>query len=1284
MSRAEPARNQRDPEKHDPRRCMRRDRGRLARLRRAGRKRELDELYRASSRLRRSRAENVPPLRYDPALPITARKDEIVAAIRDHQVIVVCGETGSGKSTQLPKLCLEAGLGIDGFIGHTQPRRVAARAIAGRLAEELGGSVGGRAGYKFRFAEQVADETYVKVLTDGMLLAELETDRRLVRYDALIIDEAHERSLNIDFLLGVLKRLLPKRPDLKVIVTSATIDPQMFSRYFDDAPVIEVSGRTWPVEIRYRPFDQGDGDAGDRNLEVALLHAVDELQREGPGDILIFLPGEFQIHQTAALLRRRHYRDTEILPLYARLPAAEQQRIFKPGGRRRIVLATNVAETSITVPGIRYVIDSGLARISRYRPARQVQALPVEPVSRASAAQRAGRCGREAPGACIRLYSEADFDGREEFTPPEVQRTSLASVILTMHNLRLGEVEAFPFPEPPPERMVKAGYRLLEELGAVDGRHRLTTTGGRLARIPADPRIGRMLLAASEHRCADEVLTIAAALSVQDPRDYPAAALEQARQAHARDRHDKSDFLGLLNLWRRYRRETRELPRRQRTRYCRDNFLSAVRMREWRNVRDQLRGIARELKIPLNRKPAPENAVHKALLTGLLGNIARRHGDHEYLGTQGKKLYIHRSSALFKRKPKWLMCAELVQTGRLHARTAAAINSAWAEAPATHLVKRQYLDPFWDPERGEVMAREQVTLYGLTLVSGRKVRYAGIDPADSREVFIRQALVPGRMDPPPAFLEHNAAMIRRGQEIEQRERRSGIVLDDDGLYEFYDRCLPADVCDTRSLRSWLETAAPGEAAALELDEQTARPGPVDERYPERFPDHLEVGDNRLALRYRFEPGHPHDGVTVSVPAPLLGQLPAARLSWLVPGLLVDKMTALIRALPKATRRGLGPANDAAFLCLRHMAPRDEESLTQCMSQTFREQRAINVPAAEWYESALLPHLRMNVEVTGRDGEVLASGRDLAELRRRVEDIDDTGVADRESLPEWIREGYIRWSFGELPETVRHRRGGVRLRSYVTLRDDGESVAVALHDREHEARAAQAAGLRRLVRLRSAAKLKYLRKNLPHADRMCLNFAGVGSCEALKADIIDAAVARVQTTDPWRVRTREGFEREAAAVDENLVPAANDVCATLAPVLERFRDCAGRLDGLPAAARSDIAQQLDLLVFAGFVAYTPAPRLSSMERYLRGVRKRIDRCRSDPRRDAARMDRITGYWKRLLMDYPPPPDPVPPALFEFRWMLEEFRVSVFAQELGTAQPVSEKRLDEQWRKYQELL
>ncbi len=1266
----------------EPGNCMRRDRERLDRLRGAGRKREYDALYGKSSTLRATRAGNLPALRFDDALPITARKGDIQQAIRDHQVVVVCGETGSGKSTQLPKFCLEMGRGIDGYIGHTQPRRVAARAIAARLADELDSEVGGHAGYKFRFAEQLSDETYIKVLTDGMLLAELETDRLLAQYDTLIIDEAHERSLNIDFLLGVLKRLLPRRPDLKIIITSATIDPQKFSRYFDNAPVLEVSGRTWPVEVRYRPYGQDTGDSVDRDLEVALLHAVDELFREGPGDILIFLPGEYHIHKTAGLLRKRHYRDTEILPLYARLPGGEQQRIFRPGGRRRIVLATNVAETSITVPGIRFVIDTGLARISRYRPARQVQALPVEPVSRASASQRAGRCGREADGICIRLYSEEDFNAREEFTPPEVQRTSLASVILTMHNLRLGEVEDFPFLEPPPPRMVKAGYRLLEELGAIDDERRLTATGRRLARIPADPRIGRMLLAAGEHRCTNEVLTIAAALSVQDPREYPADRLEHARQAHAEYRNEKSDFLGLLNLWERYRRDTRDLSRRQRTRYCRDRFLSTTRMREWRNVRDQLKSIARELRIRSNDAPAAESAVHKALLTGLLGNIARRHTENEYLGTQGKKLYIHRSSALFKRRPDWLMCAELVQTGKLYARTNAAIDPAWAEAPAAHLVRRQYLEPYWDAGRGEVMAKEQVTLYGLTLVRGRKTRFSVIDPVESRRIFIRDALVPGDLDPAPDFLGHNLDMIRRAIDIEQRERRRGIAMDEDQLFEFYEQRLPHEVCDARGLSSWLDTAPAERIRALHLDADTARPGPVDDRYPERFPEHLEVNDNRLALRYRFEPGHPGDGVTLRVPAPLLGQLPEERLTWLVPGLLVDKMTALIRALPRAQRRGLGPANDAALLCLRHMAPRDGESLAQCMSRTFSELRGVDIRVDDWDESTLPAHLRMNIEVIGADGEVLDQDRDPGALRDRIGKRIEASQPDDEPLPDWIRDGLTAWSFGDLPETIEYRHSGIRLRSFLALRDDGDSVAVAMYDREHDARAAMRGGVERLVRLQTASKLNYLRKNLPNADRMCLNFASVGACDVLKRDIIDAAVARSRTADPWRVRSPAVFDREAATVAERLVPTAAEICKAVAPALERFRDCMGRLDTLPRATRDDIAQQLDLLIFPGFVRYTPGDRLAAFDRYLQAVQKRMSRCARDPGRDVARMARIRDYWSRLLMEYPPPPDPVPPALFTFRWMLEEFRVSVFAQELGTGQPVSEKRLDEQWHTWRQ--
>lgn len=1261
---------------------MLRDRRRLKKLRETGRKREFERLLTSSSDLRRSRADRVPTFRYDPDLPITQRIPDIQDAIRNNQVVVVCGETGSGKSTQLPKLCLEMGRGIDGFIGHTQPRRVAARAIAERLSEELGDEVGGHAGYKFRFAEQVGDKTYIKVVTDGTLLAELENDRRLEHYDTLIIDEAHERSLNIDFLLGVVKRLLPRRPDLRVIITSATIDPERFSRYFDGAPVIEVSGRTYPVELRYRPFDDRDGDAGERNLEVALIHAVDELLREGTGDILVFLPGEFHIHKTAGLLRRKHYRGAEILPLYARLSTKDQQRIFRPGGARRIVLATNVAETSITVPGIRYVVDSGLARISRYRPTRQVQALPVEPVSQASAKQRAGRCGREADGVCIRLYSEADYESREAFTPPEVQRTSLASVILAMHNLHLGAVERFPFIEPPPERMVKAGYRLLEELGAIDGERRLTRTGKRLARIPADPRVGRMLLAAGEYRCANEVLTIAAALSIQDPRERPAEAKEKARQAHAAYQHGKSDFLSLLNLWETYRRETREFSHRRRARYCRERFLSASRMREWRNVRDQLRRIARELNIRINDRPASVPAVHKALLTGLLGNIAQRHVENEYLGTQGKKLFIHPSSSQFKARPRWLVCAELVQTTKLYARTVAAIDPRWAEQPAAHLVKREYLEPYWDAKRGEVMAREQVSLYGLTLLRGRRTRLAPVDPATSHQVFIRQALVPGNVEPAPDFLRHNLALLGKADELEQRLRRRGLTIDDERLFEFYDQRLPSDLCDLHGLDKWMQGASAAQLQALRLDEDTVRPPAGDDDHLERFPGHLEINGNRLALRYRFEPGHPGDGVTLAVPAPLVPQLDGDRLSWLVPGLLADKITALIKALPKALRRGIGPAPDAALLCLKQMNPRDDEGLTPCLSRTLSEHRGVDISPEDWDEASLPVHLRMNIEVIDTAGEVIDRDRDLAALQKRLAESGLPEDLEEEGRPSWVRDGLKDWSFDDLPEAVDYRRSGINLRAYPALEDRGDSVAIELYDRERSARDCMAAGIRRLLRLKLAGRITYLRKNLPDAERMCLNFAGIGSCAGLKDDIINAALARASDADPWEIRSRGRFEAELETVDGKLVPEATEICGTLAPALDSLRRCTSGLQDLSGDSRTDIAQQLDLLVFPGFVSYTPRDQLGHIDRYLKGIGKRIERCRENPERDLARMERVRGFWKRLLMEYPPPPDPVPDELSDFRWLLEEFRISVFAQELKTARPVSEKRLEEQWRTYHE--
>jgi len=1265
--------------------CMRRDRARLIKLGRAGREREFQTLLAASQALRQRRMGGLPALAFDEGLPVVQRKAEIQQAIRDHQVVVVCGETGSGKSTQLPKLCLELGRGIDGFIGHTQPRRVAARAIASRLAEEMGSDVGGHAGYRFRFAELLGDETYVKVVTDGMLLAELASDRRLEQYDTLIIDEAHERSLNIDFLLGIVRELLPERPDLKVIITSATIDPGRFSRYFDGAPVIEVSGRTYPVEVRYQPFDHGHSDAAERALEVALLHAVDELEGEGPGDILVFLPGELHIHGTAELLRKKHYRDTEVLPLYARLSAREQQRIFQPGGRRRIVLATNVAETSITVPGIRYVIDSGLARISRYRPARQVQALPIESVSQASAQQRAGRCGREADGICIRLYSEADYRAREAFTPPEVHRTSLASVVLTMHNLRLGRVEDFPFIDPPPERMVKAGYRLLAELGAIDGQQRLTEVGKRLARIPADPRIGRMLLAAGAQRCVNEVLTIAAALSIQDPRDYPGQgrekAREQARQAHAAYRHEKSDFLAYLKLWEQYREDTGNLTRRQRSRYCREHFLSTSRMREWRNIRDQLKSVARELKLELNGSPADEAAVHKALLSGLLGNIAQRHDGNEYLGTQGKKLYIHPSSALFKSRPKWMMCAELVQTRKLYARTVAAIDPKWAEAPAGHLVKREYHDPFWDARRGQVMAREQVSLFGLTLVRGRKVAYAGIDPRASREVFIRQALLPGALKPAPQFLRHNLAAMEEFAQAEQRLRRRGLAIDDERLFELYDQRLPEQVRDTRSLQHWLREAAPEAVQALHLGPDDVRSQSVDSDYPERFPETLPIHGNALPLRYRFEPGHPYDGVTLSVPLPLARQLGAARLSWLVPGLLVEKMTALIKALPKPARRGLGPARDAAMLCLEQMQPREGEGLGHCLSRTLEAHKGIAIDPALWDEPALPGYLRMNVEVLDGDGEVLDHDRNLAALQRRLEKQPAQAAASQGPAPSWQRDGLAQWDFDTLPETVDYTQAGVRLRAFPALRDDTGSVAIALYDDPQRARRVMEAGLRRLFELQLAQKLKYLSRNMPDIERMCLNFVPVGSCESLRRDIVNAAMNRGLPEDPWPVRSRSRFEQELSRISEQLVPAAAELCRVLAPALERFRKCLSGLDGLPATARADIAQQLDLLIFPGFVSHTPPGQLPHLERYLRGVQTRIDRIHNNPEQDAARMNKLRDYWQRLLLAHPPPPDPVDEELSRFRWMLEEYRISLFAQQLKTAQPVSAKRLDEHWRAYQ---
>ncbi|MFZ5869247.1 MAG: ATP-dependent RNA helicase HrpA, partial [Actinomycetota bacterium] len=1217
-------------------------------------------------------------------------RDEIAAAIRDHQVVVVAGETGSGKTTQLPKICLELGRGVRGTIGHTQPRRIAARSVAERVAEELGTELGTTVGYKVRFTDSSREDTLVKVMTDGVLLAEIAGDRSLAAYDTIIIDEAHERSLNIDFLLGYLEQLLPRRPDLKVVITSATIDPERFSRHFDDAPVIEVSGRTYPVEVRWSPFDPDETDQ-----VQAVCDAVQDLTREGPGDVLVFLSGEREIRDTADALRGMRLRDTapvEILPLYARLSAAEQHRVFAPHPGRRVVLATNVAETSLTVPGIRYVVDPGTARISRYSHRTKVQRLPIEPISQASARQRAGRCGRVSDGVAVRLYSEEDFAGRPEFTDPEILRTNLASVILQMSALGLGDVAAFPFVDPPDPRQVKDGLALLHELGAIDPSEpdpsrRLTPLGRRLAQFPLDPRLGRMILEAERNGCVREVLAITAALSIQDPRERPADKQEAADAQHRRFRDETSDFLAYLNLWNYLTEQQRALSSSAFRRMCRAEFLSYLRVREWQDLFAQLRDVAKSVGIEVNRAPAEPAQVHQSLLAGLLSHIGMKQGDrNEFLGARGSRFAVFPGSALFKKPPAWVMTAELVETSRLWGREVARIEPEWVEALAGHLVKRVYSEPHWSRKQGAVMAYEKVLLYGVPVVSSRRVGYARVDPELSRELFIRHALVEGDWETHHRFFAENRRLLADVEELEHRARRRDILVDDETLFDFYDRRVPADVVSARHFDAWWkkERHRDPDLLTFSMDLLVSSGAElVDER---DFPRTWRAGGVELPLSYQFEPGSDADGVTVHVPVAVLNQVDADGFDWQVPGLREELVTALIRSLPKAVRKRFVPAPDHARTVLHRLPEEpDGRSLTDAVGAELRLLTGVEVAPQDWDLGRVPDHLRMTFRVEDDRGRVLGEGKDLEALRRRLAPAVRTAVSRavgrRGQGSHLERSGLTDWTVGALPRTVETAgTAGHTVRGYPALVDEGDAVAVRVLAGEAEQRQAMWAGTRRLLLLTGApAPAAVASRVLDNQAKLVLSRNPHGSVDALLADCLTCAVDALLAEAGGPAWDEDGFRRLQRQVQGRLEQTLADVLQLTARVLaeahavSREVEPAVSLAVLPSL--TDVRQQLADLVHPGFVAATGLRRLPDLLRYLRAMRRRLEKLPSDPVRDRD----STGVVQRLEAEYAETVAKLPQQrrtdddVVAVRWLLQELRVSLFAQGVGTAVPVSEKRI-----------
>jgi len=1279
----------------------------------------------------------IPPITFPEELPVSGRRREIAEALQRHQVVIVSGETGSGKTTQLPKICLELGRGRAGLIGHTQPRRIAASSTAKRIAQELGTPLGENVGFKVRFNDTLSAGAAVKLMTDGILLAETQTDPLLRQYDTIIIDEAHERSLNIDFLLGYLKQLLPRRRDLKIIITSATIDADRFARHFGTpdkpAPVIEVSGRLYPVEIRYRPVDSDEGRAPGRNdgkpptaaqqkkeqrdLMDAVVDAVDELARIGPGDVLVFLPGEREIRDCAEALRKHHPPHVEILPLFARLSVQEQDRVFRPSGARRIVLATNVAETSLTVPGIRYVVDTGLARVKRYSYRNKVEQLQIEPVAQSAANQRAGRCGRVASGVCIRLYDEQDFLQRPKFTDPEILRSSLAAVILRMKSLRLTDVETFPFIEPPLGRAVADGYQLLQELGAVDDSNQLTPMGKELARLPLDPRVGRMIIAARDNACLTEMLIIASALSVQDPRDRPLEAQNAADNAHKKFADEKSEFVSFLKIWKWFEEAiAHKKSNRQLADSCRENFLSQLRLREWRDVHSQLLTIVREQGWRLNEAEATYEQLHTALLAGLLGNIGfKGEDDNLYLGARGIKFSVWPGSHLSKKAGKWIMAAELVDTARLYARCVANIQPEWLERVGGHLLKKSYGEPRWEKRTAQVTASERATLYGLVVYSQRRINYGGINPQEARDIFIRDALVGGDFDTKAPFLAHNQKLVREIENLEHKSRRLDVLVDDTLIAAFYDEQVPRDVHNGDGFERWYRQASAKNPKLLYLNKDDLMRHEASGITTDLFPKQMIVAGIPMQLSYHFEPGAARDGVTLTVPLYALNQVSLERSEWLVPGMLKEKVQLLVKSLPQKLRRHCVPLPEyAAGFFDRVDAKKTfgRGSLVDAVIADMREEKGLTVRTTDFKLETLPAHLFMNFKVVDEHGRQLDMGRNLAALQAEfggkaresfqklaeaapvtsieepapkagaVRTAVDEGDGGSRDASAGELENLTAWTFGELPELLEIRRGKQTLIGFPALVDKGASCSIEVFDDPNEAARFHRAGMRRLFALQLREQLKYLEKNIPGLQQMGMQFMTLGAQEELRDQIIQAGLDRAclqdslpKNADEFSARKDEGKARLNLLV--------NEIARLVGQILAEYYTLPKKIQGIKAHAQAaaDIQSQLQALVTKRFVVETDYAQMAHFPRYLKAIGVRMDKLRADPARDT----RLMAEWAQVAQPFQRAQKggalANDPRMQEFRWLLEELRVSLFAQELKTPMPVSVKRLQKVWESMQ---
>lgn len=1238
------------------------------------------------------RLAHLPYPTYAEDLPVNLRREEIKRAIDSHQVVIISGETGSGKTTQIPKICLELKRGVHGLIGHTQPRRIAARTVAARISAELNSPLGQAVGYKVRFSDKISPDSYIKLMTDGILLAETQGDPLLQAYDTLIIDEAHERSLNIDFLLGYISQLLPKRPDLKLIVTSATIDAQRFSRHFNNAPVIEVTGRLYPVEIFYHPPVADEEEEGD--MQQAILNAADELIALGPGDILVFLPGEREIRETAEALRKHHFdrlrpglSGVEILPLFARLSFAEQERVFQPGDTRRIVLATNVAETSLTVPGIHYVIDTGWARVNRYSYRNKVEQLLVEKISQASANQRAGRCGRIANGVCIRLYTEQDYQGRAAFTDPEILRSSLATVILRMKSLHIGDVEDFPFLEPPSPRMIADGYQLLAELGAVDEDRQLTAIGWRLAKFPVDPKIARMILAAKQENCLHELLIIAAALSLQDPRDRPFEHQAAADQAHRRFQDERSDFLAYLKLWDffddllKHKKSGKKLMAQ-----CRENFLSYRRLREWREIHGQLHVLMTELGLKPNAIPAGYDEIHRALLAGLLGNIGfKTEKEGEYLGARGIKFAIFPGSVLKKGKAKWVVAGELVETSKLYARCVARIEPAWLERMAGNLCKKHYFDPHWEKKQAQVVAYERVTLYGLIIVPKRPVHYGPVNPMESREIFIRAALVAGEYVTQAPFFAHNQALIHEIEELEHKARRQDVLVDEQEIFAFYDAIIPEEIINGAGFEKWRKQAEQEDPHLLYLKRELLMRHQAGHITEVQFPEQMVLPDGSvLPLIYRFDPAHVLDGVTVSVPLPLLNRLDARQLDYLVPGLIREKVTWYLKALPKQIRRILVPLPESVTGFLDSQPGGVPQlSLHDALEKFVLRKTTLTVPPETWQIKDMPAHLLMNIQVLDDAGQELAMSRNLAVLQLQLGKAAQMTFVKRDAGDEKSnieRDHITQWDFGDLPVEVEFQRNGRQLTGYPALIDQPDSAAIRLFDTRDAAHSAMRAGVRRLLCLALKDQIKQLEKNLPGLKQASMQLATRMNPGGLKQDMLNAIIDRALLNDDPLPRTENEFAAQCQRAKGRLPEVATALARLLQQIGTEYQVLMERLTATHIGrVKAELDDQLENLIYPGFLSHTAWKRLQQFPRYVKGMSLRLEKLSANPERDEKNSMEIAPFWQqyRQRLQKHQKMGLHDENLDEFRWQIEELRISLFAQELKTPSPVSAKRLQKLW-------